>query len=136
MITQLKTVPANVVAFKATGRVTKQNFENVILPAVNELVQRTGELNYMLILDTPLKNFTLGAWWQDALMGIKQFTKWNRVAIVSESESLNKFTRIFGKLAPGEFKGFTHAEIDTAIHWLSTGQKTLSQEEIKAGKVV
>lgn len=62
MITQIKEIPANMVAFRATGDVTKEDFEKVVFPAVDAVVKRTGELNYLLLLETGSKNFTMGAW--------------------------------------------------------------------------
>ena len=107
------------VGFRATGKVTEADFERVVIPAVNELVARTNELNYLMVLDTDLNNFTIGAWWQDALMGLKQITKWRRAAIVSGSEGIRRFTDIFGAIMPGEFKGFDPNELETAIYWVS-----------------
>lgn len=107
------------VGFKATGEVTKEDFENVVMPAVKSLVAKQGELNYLLLIDTELKNFTAGAWWQDALLGIKNLTKWRRAAIVSDSSGISAFTNIFSVVVPGEFKGFKPSELDDAIHWVS-----------------
>jgi hypothetical protein len=129
MITQIKDIPNTMVGFRASGEVTKEDFDQVLLPAVAELVQRTDELNYMLVLDTPLKNFTLGAWIKDALLGLNNLTKWNRCAIVSDSENINSFTNMFGKVMPGEFKGFKPEQIDMAITWTSGQDEPVFQEE-------
>lgn len=110
----------NMVGFIATGEVTKNDFENVVIPAVDEVVQKTGELNYLLVIDTALKNFTAGARWQDALLGIKKITKWHRAAIVSDSSGINTFTNVFSVVVPGEFKGFKPEELKDAISWVSS----------------
>lgn len=117
------------VGFRASMEVTKDDFDQVVLPAVTELVQRTNELNYMLVLDTPLKNFTTGAWIKDALLGLNNLTKWNRVAIVGDSESLNTFTNMFSKIVPGEFKGYSPDEFKEAVEWVSGRQEPVFQEE-------
>lgn len=119
------------VGFRASKEVTKDDFDKVVLPAVAELIQRTDELNYMLVLDTPLKNFTLGAWIKDALLGLNNLNKWNRVAIVSDSESLNSFTSIFSKVMPGEFKGYAPEQMDEAIEWVS-GQGIIEKQVFQA----
>lgn len=129
MITQIKDIPNTMVGFRASGEVTKEDFDQVLLPAVAELVQRTDELNYMLVLDTPLKNFTFGAWIKDALLGLNNLTKWNRCAIVSDSENINSFTNMFGKVMPGEFKGFKPEQMDMAIAWTSGQDEPVFQEE-------
>lgn len=75
MIQQLNDVPAHVAAFKATGVVTKKEMDAVVLPAVTKIVDATGELNFMWVLDTSIKNFTAGAWFKDVLLGIQNLTK-------------------------------------------------------------
>lgn len=124
MIEQLNQLPDNMVGFRASGDVTKKDFETVVQPSVKDLVDKTGILNYMLVLDTSVKDFSIGAWIQDAFMGLKNLTKWHRAAIVSDSEGIKKFTDIFSKIMPGEFKGFEHNDLQSAITWTSdTSQK-------------
>jgi hypothetical protein len=73
----------------------------------------------MLVLDTPVKNFTFGAWFKDAVLGIQNLTKWNRAAIITDSEGVQNFTKVFSVLMPGTFKAFDHAEMDQAVDWVS-----------------
>lgn len=115
-------MPNNMVGFRATGEVTQDNFLNIVDPVVREVVARTGELNYLMIIETPLKNWTMGAWLQDALLGIMEISKWNRVAIVSGSEFLNKFTDVFSIFVPGTFRGFAPEQFSEAVRWVSTGE--------------
>ena len=118
MIVQIKDVPNNMVAFKADGEVTKEDFE-MVKDEVASLVETTGKLNYLLFLDNSPKDFTLGAWLQDALLGINNITKWNRAAIISDIEAVKTFTDGFSKVMPGEFRGFAKAEYDQAVDWVS-----------------
>lgn len=123
MIIQIPGLPENMVGFRADGEVTKDDFEPV-KQQVAKLVENTGELNYLLFLDNSPKDFTLGAWLQDALLGISNITKWNRAAIVSDSEAVIKFTNAFSHVMPGEFKGYNKAEYDAAVQWVS-GQNNI-----------
>jgi hypothetical protein len=118
MIVQIKDVPNNMVAFRADGEVTKEDFE-LVKEEVAQLVDETGKLNYLLFLDNSPKDFTLGAWLQDALLGISNITKWNRAAIISDSDAVIKFTDAFSKVMPGEFKGYPKADYDKAVNWVS-----------------
>jgi len=119
MITRLTDVPQNLVAFRATGDVTKTDYENVVFPSVKEHLQKKLVLNYLMIVDTPLKNFTIGAWLNDMRLGIMGFAKWHRVAILTHSPGINKFTDTFGVLVPGKYKGFLIDEYDAAVKWAS-----------------
>jgi hypothetical protein len=119
MIEHLKDLPANIVGFKATGEVTEEDFTHTVMPKVKELIDQTDQLNYLLVLETSLKNFTVGAWMKDVMMGIKHLSKWNRIAIVSDVDAIRSFTNFFSYLVPGEFRGFEHKELDIAIDWVS-----------------
>jgi hypothetical protein len=70
MIHQIDTTD-NIVAFRALASVTKEDFQTVVVPAVEKLVRQIDEINFLLVLDTDLENFSAGAWLQDAMLGIK-----------------------------------------------------------------
>lgn len=116
MIEKIKGLPNNMVGFRTEGAVVKEDFD-FVTKEVTSLVDRTDKLNYLLFLDNSPKDFTFGAWIQDALLGIKNLTKWNRAAIVTDSETVITFTNIFSKLMPGEFKGFPKNEYELAVEW-------------------
>lgn len=107
------------VGFRATGEVTEKDFSELVMPEVKEIIEKTGKLNYMLVLETSITKFTIGAWFKDAIMGLKHLMKWNRAAIVTDVESIRQFTHIFSLFIPGEFRGFEHKDIDRAIEWTS-----------------
>ena len=117
MIHQIDTSD-NVAAFRALAEVTKEDFQNVVVPAVEKLVNQINEINFLLVLDTDIENFTAGAWLQDAMLGLKNLGKWNRAAIVTDSEKIITFTNGFSYLIPGEFKGFKKLEFNKALNWV------------------
>ena len=119
MITQIENLPSNIVGFKAIGEITEKDFTETVMPKVKPLIDKIDKLNYLLVLETSVKNFTIGAWMKDAMMGIKHLTKWNKAAIVSDVEAIRNFTNFFSYLMPGEFKGFEHKELQQAIDWVS-----------------
>lgn len=119
MITRITDLPANMVGFRAVGEVTQQDFDEVVIPEVKKLVEATDVLNYLLVLDTSVKNFTFGAWFKDAVLGIQNLTKWNRAAIISDTEGVHTFTKIFSALMPGTFRAFDHADMEKAVDWVS-----------------
>lgn len=114
-------MPQNIVAFRAWGEVTAQDFKEVVLPAIADLVSKIDEINFILILDTSPTDFTIGAWLQDAWAGIRDLTKWNRAAIVTGNEMVEKITPVFSALMIGTFKTYSHTQMNEAINWVSSG---------------
>jgi hypothetical protein len=133
MIHEMKDTPNTMVGFVATHDVTREDFDKVVLPAVDELVKRTDKLNYLFVLETPLRNFTIGAWMSDAMLGLNNINKWSRAAIVTDVEGVKSFADLFGKVMPGEFRGFTQEELTDAIRWVGgqdgNSPKLVLQEE-------
>lgn len=110
--------PQNVVAFKATGEITGNDYKSVMAPAVEQLVQQINEINFLFLIDTEIENFTMAGWMEDALMGLKNLGKWNRAAIVTDSEKAISFTNKFSYVVPGEFKGFKKNAFHEAMNWV------------------
>ena len=61
MITQIENLAAIMIGFNDSNDVTKEYFTNLVMPKVKELVSKTDNLNYMLVLNTSVKNFTAAA---------------------------------------------------------------------------
>lgn len=110
--------PDNAAAFRATGAVTSEDYKTVLVPEVTKLAKRRNEINFLFLIDTEIKNFTAKAWMQDALLGLKNIGKWNRAAIVTDSERAISFTNGFSLFAPGEFRGYRKEAFDEALKWV------------------
>ena len=119
MLTIIPDLPPHVAGLRATGKVTEYDFEEVLIPAIDDLVKRTGKINYLLLLETPVSNFSLGAWVNDVVVGLKHFTQWNKIAIVTDQEAVKKFSDVFGYAVPGDSKGFKLSELEEAKKWVS-----------------
>ncbi|HTJ14240.1 MAG TPA: STAS/SEC14 domain-containing protein [Dinghuibacter sp.] len=124
MIEQLHDTPDNVIAFRATGEVTKEDYDRIVFPKVDTQTDEHKPLNYVFVVDTPLKNFTAAAWMRDAWLGLKEIARWHRVAIVSDQEGVRNFTNTVGHFVPGEYKGFHTKDLTEAIAWASAWDKS------------
>ncbi len=119
MIEVIQGLPPHVTAFRAAGTVTRDDYHKVINPLVKRVAESFGKVNYMLVLNTPLKNYTTGAWIEDGLLGFRHYRKWKKLAIVTDKESIKKFTDTFGFLIPCPTKGFKMEDINLAKKWIS-----------------
>lgn len=119
MIEQLKTFPENVLAFVCTGRVTKENYDSVLIPAVNAALQRPGKVRLYYETARDFVGFDPGAMWEDFKVGVEHLSRWERVAVVTDVEWLNQITRMFRFLMPGDLKSFPTSEADAARTWIT-----------------
>ncbi|MGD1319708.1 STAS/SEC14 domain-containing protein [Chryseobacterium sp. 2R14A] len=57
---------------------------------------------------------------------LKNLSKWNRCAIVTDKEGVQNFTDIFSVLMPGEFKSFPKENLYNALYWCENGNEVES----------
>jgi hypothetical protein len=119
MIETISGFPPHVAAFEATGQITGKDYDEVINPLVSKIYKEYGKINYLLVLNTSLNNYSLEAYIKDALLGFVYFTEWKKIGIVSTQKSIKNFTDIFGKLLPGSTKGFMMEDLDKAKAWIA-----------------
>ncbi len=127
MIGILPGIPPNVAGFKASGEVTREDYEKIVFPVIRQHVETFGHLNFVFYVDTSLKNFSAGAWVRDIWMGLKELARWHKVAIISDVERIRRFTDTISHLLPGEYKGFPTHLLEDAIRWAS-----MEEQEIPA----
>jgi hypothetical protein len=119
MIQIMRNVPKNVAGFCASGLMVHEDFTRTIIPVIEKIIENQGTLNYLLVLDSSIKNNCLDEWWEETLLALRDLREWHRVAVVSNSEEIKDFTYLFSLVSPGEFKGFTHNNLSEAIDWVS-----------------
>lgn len=123
MITKINNVPETLVAFRASGEITSDDFKNMVMPEVSKFTEKYQYLNYMLVVDTGLSNFSAGAWLNDMVLGLQELKNWHRAAIVIDNDAVDAATKVFNTVTIGEFKVFKHQELNEAITWASEPKK-------------
>ena len=113
-------MPSYVAGFTATGKVSKEDYDAVIVPEIERVDKQHGHIHFLMVLETPVKDFSIGAWMQDAWQGLKHYRGWKKIAIVTDEKGVEKFTDVFSAVVPGKAKGFTLAELAEAKAWVSS----------------
>lgn len=119
MLTPINGLPDHVFGVTASGEVDKTDMDTVLLPGLQQLVDKNDEIYYLLVLLTDVGNFTAGSWVEDMKAGIKHFTKWKKIAVVTDQSGVEKFTDVFTVMVPGQSKGFKLSELEAAKAWVS-----------------
>ena len=118
MLLLMTDAPAHVVGVRALGKVDKDEYERILLPALEKALKQYGELNFIMVLETSVANFSAGAWLDDIKAGLKHYKKWNKIAIVTDQKPIEKITDFVSALIPGEARGFPLSDIELAKSWV------------------
>lgn len=128
MIQELKDTPNTMVGFQVGDRITRHEFDRVLLPAAHELILRTGKLNYLFLLDPTVVNYEFGIWLEDFM--IETNTALRSRAAIAIPDGYSSFLKcVLQRVIPGYVKIFSESDLDRAILWAS-GQMSFSSLKI------
>jgi len=119
MIEKMTDLPDNVLGFTAKGTVTMNDYETIIIPAVEDLFSRKKKVRFLYHLGKDVTGFEAAAIWDDTKLGLKHLTGWERMAVVSDIEWVRAAIRIFGVVIPGHVRVFHNNELAEATRWIS-----------------
>jgi SpoIIAA-like len=119
VITQLRNMPTGTIGFRATGTVTTQDYESVLVPALTAAAE-AGPVRLLYVLDDDLESYTAGAMWSDTRLWAGHRDAWERVAVATDVDWVEKAVKAFGWLMPGRIRVFDDDEVDQAKLWLVT----------------
>ncbi len=122
MIERIEGLPGNVLGFRAKGEVTGTDYETVLIPAVEQALATHPKIRLLYHLGEDFTGFDAKAMWDDAKVGLRHFTAWERVAVVSDITWLRVMVTAFGFVMPGQVKIFHNDEIEAAMKW--AGEQT------------
>lgn len=120
MISVDDSLPSWVAGFEVTGHVTKEDYEQVVLPVVDRIYKKHGHLHFLLNLKTPISEYSGQAWIKDLGLTIKHFAHWKKIALVTEQSGLEKLTSAASFMIPGTTRGFSPDELAEAKRWVAS----------------
>jgi hypothetical protein len=119
MLTIIKDLPDNVLGVSGEGKITGKDYETVLIPAIAEKFKANKKLRMLYHLGVNFTGFDLSAMIDDAKMGMKHLSAWDRIALVSDHEMINTFAKFFGHMLSCELRIFKNAEMGEAKKWIS-----------------
>lgn len=118
MIERLTNFPDRVLAFVCKGRVTKADYDSVLVPAVEKALETEKRVRLYYETASDFTGIDPGAMWEDFKVGMEHLTRWERVAVVTDVEWIKQTMRLFSFLMPGAMKTFPASEAEQARAWI------------------
>lgn len=121
MIERIEGVPDGVTGLRSSGKLTREDYTEVLEPALKAAVEGGG-IRLLFVLDD-FDGAEPGAWLEDAKTGlgawVKNHSAWQRFALVTDVEWIARATHMFTWLAPGEVRVYGSGELDEATAWVA-----------------
>ena len=121
MIERIEQMPEGAVGLRASGKLSKADYVEVLEPVLREGIE-SGELRLLFVL-AEFDGLELGAWPEDVKTGLRAWMRehsaWKRFALVTDVEWVAKAMRMFTWMTPGEVMIYSLADESEAREWVA-----------------
>ena len=120
MMTLREESTEKVVVLQATGEVTDEDYKNVLIPALEKLLQTQGEMRAVIYFDDGFSDYALGAMVDDAVFGMKNITNFKKVSVMGLHGWMEAFVTFANTIAPNIVQEFRPDEMEKALAWANS----------------
>jgi hypothetical protein len=117
MLEQVQDLPVNVIAVRATGTVTREDYDTVVRPLLQRAHSEGRRVSLLYVFAPEFKGFTVGAGWEDVRLGLKYLRLFERCAVVTDVNWIREGTQLLGTMMPCPVKVFVDQQ--EALRWLT-----------------
>ena len=120
MIGLISSLPNNVLGISAEGEITGTDYETILIPVLEEKLKANKKINLLYHLGNNFTGFNMNAMLDDAKMGLKHLSAFDRIALVSDHHMINIFAKFFGYMLSCELRIFKNSELEDAKKWVAS----------------
>lgn len=117
MIRLLSDMPPGVLGFEAIDDVEKEDYEDVLVPAVEAAIAEHGKVRLVYVLGHEFDDYEGEAVWEDVKLGARHPASFERMAIVTDATWARPAVKVFSVLWPGRARAFPLTELEAAKRW-------------------
>src|ERR1700758_63835 len=115
-------MPPATIGFRATGRVTREEYRDVLLPPMRAAAE-AGDVRMVFAIGPGFEKFEVGALAQDTktgiTLGLGHLHSWKRTAVVTDVGWIAGALHMFGWLTPGEVRVYELDGLEYAKTWVA-----------------
>ena len=119
MVEVLGGYPGNVIAVAGRGRITRADYESVLIPAVEQALKEQDTIHLYYQIGADFEGIDPGAAWEDFKVGMEHLSRWGRAAVVTDVDWIRTTMKVFGFILPIEIRLFPLSHAAKARDWVS-----------------
>ncbi|MBV8935552.1 MAG: STAS/SEC14 domain-containing protein [Alphaproteobacteria bacterium] len=128
MLELIEGLPGNIVGIAVSGRLTKQDCNDILAPAIAKSLRRHDKIRLYYELNSRFP----GAAWDDIELGLEQASRCERVAIVTDIGWVRLTVKALRFLIPSEIRVFPSFQADEGRCWIRSRAETRTGVETAA----
>jgi hypothetical protein len=122
VVESIEDMPVGTIGFRPVAPVTRQDYEEVLLPAIRAAHEDSG-IRLLLEIPDHLDRTEASTTWHEVRDGVDlhelREAPWDRIALVTDHAWVATAMFLLAWMVPGELRTFALAEEEAAKAWLS-----------------
>jgi hypothetical protein len=111
--------PADVLAIAAHRRITRDDYENILIPEFEKKARAEGKVRLLILFGADFDGYSPGAAWDDAKFGLLHMREIAGLAVVTDHDWLRLGIKTFAPLIPCPVALYHLSEIEQAKAWVA-----------------
>jgi hypothetical protein len=120
MLECLKDLPPGIVGVKASGTVTTKEYEQTVVPMLDEARAQGQRLRFIYQVAEDFEGFTPSDGWEDVRLGLRATRLFDGCAALTDIGWIRESTPLVGFFLPCPVRAFGADEMAEAVEWLGT----------------
>jgi hypothetical protein len=114
-------LPQDVMAIKATGKVTHEDYRDTLIPKA-EVMMGKGPIRMLYVIGPECTGFEVEALWDDGKLGFRHWHDFSQIALVSDLTWVRASVNIFKPFFHCDVRLFSDSELAAAKDWITNAK--------------
>ncbi len=103
--------------FTISGKLSASDYEDVLIPRIDEMVKRAGKARVLIRWKEDFKGWEAKAMLDDARLGFAHWNDFERLALIGAPHWVEPFAKLFDAVSKGAVKTFDEGAYEDALAW-------------------
>lgn len=108
----------NVLGIRATGKLSKEDYDNRLEPKLSSMIERFGKVRALFYMDEAFRGWNLEAAWANTVLDVRHRASFEKVAIVGAPRWEEWCVSLAGIFIAGEMRTFRTHRLREAWDWV------------------
>lgn len=118
MIEVLAESSGNVLAVKASAKLTDADYKDTFIPRLEEVIAEHGKARLLFTFDESFEGWEPRAMWDDASWGIRHLNDFEKIAMVGAKKWVEWAVKLDAHFMKGTIRTFDRDQLDSAREWI------------------
>ena len=108
----------NILGIKASGKITAEDYEKILIPKINDILSEHATARFLYYISDEFEGFEVAAMWDDAKYAAAHNAQFDKVAIVGGPKWIEWTSKLAALFIKAEVKEFGEDQLDEAWSWV------------------